>query len=30
MNSRITLSDKTAYILKTGLDLLGIKTVDRM
>ena len=30
MNSRITLSDKSAYILKMGLDLLGIKTVDRM
>lgn len=30
MNSRIILTSKTAYILKTGLDLLGIKTVDRM
>lgn len=29
-NSRIVLALKTAYILKTGLELLGIKTVDRM
>ena len=29
-NSRITLASKTAHILKAGLDLLGIKTVDRM
>ena len=30
MDARIILSKKTAYILKTGLSLLGIKTVDRM
>ena len=30
MNSRIVLADKTAKILKSGLALLGIKTVDRM
>ncbi len=30
MDARILLSEKTAYILKTGLYLLGIKTVDRM
>lgn len=30
MNSRIVLTSKTARILKTGLDLLGMKTVDRM
>ena len=30
MDARILLSEKTAYILKTGLSLLGIKTVDRM
>ena len=29
-NSRITLASKTAHVLKAGLDLLGIKTVDRM
>ena len=29
-NSRIVLALKTAHILKTGLELLGIKTVDRM
>ena len=30
MDARILLSDKTAHILKTGLSLLGIRTVDRM
>ena len=30
MDARIILSKKTAYILKTGLSLLGIETVDRM
>ena len=30
MDARIILSKKTAYILKTGLSLLGIKTADRM
>ena len=29
-DARILLSKKTAHILKTGLYLLGIKTVDRM
>jgi arginyl-tRNA synthetase len=29
-NSRIALAANTAHILKTGLDLLGIKTVNRM
>ena len=30
MDARILLSEKTAFVLKEGLSLLGIKTVDRM
>lgn len=30
MDARILLAQKTAFILKEGLSLLGIKTVDRM
>ena len=30
MDARILLSKKTAFVLKEGLGLLGIKTVDRM
>ena len=30
MDARILLAKKTAFILKEGLSLLGIKTVDRM
>jgi arginyl-tRNA synthetase len=30
MQSRMTLSDRTAFVIKTGLELLGIKTVERM
>ena len=30
LNSRLMLIDKTAITLKRGLDLLGIKTIDRM
>ncbi len=30
LKSRLILADRTAKILKEGLDLLGIKTVDRM
>ena len=30
MDARILLAKKTAFVLKEGLDLLGIKTVDRM
>lgn len=30
MEARILLSEKTASVLRTGLSLLGIKTVDRM
>lgn len=30
LKSRLILADRTAKIIKEGLDLLGIKTVDRM
>jgi len=30
MNSRILLSKKVAFIIKEGLDLLGIKVVEKM
>ena len=30
MDARILLAQKTASILKQGLNLLGIETVDRM
>ncbi|MFZ2852146.1 MAG: DALR anticodon-binding domain-containing protein, partial [Leptotrichiaceae bacterium] len=29
-NARLALCEKTASVLKEGLSLLGIKTVDRM
>jgi arginyl-tRNA synthetase len=30
LKSRLVLADRTAKVIKEGLDLLGIKTVDRM
>ena len=30
MDARILLAKKTAFVLKEGLELLGIKTVNRM